>query len=65
LKKLKGITTLLNDSSQYWKSTFDNIACNCNMENIIEVEKEEDIVVDKINYNTDYPISSNDDGTPN
>ncbi len=46
---------MLNDSSQYWKTTFDNIACNCDRENIVEEEKEDEMVVDKINYNTDYP----------
>ena len=55
MKKLKGITTMLNDSSQYWKTTFDNIACNCDRVNIVEEEKEDEMIVDKINYNTDYP----------
>jgi hypothetical protein len=48
---------MLNDSSQYWKTTFNNItSCNCDRENIVEEDKEEeDIIVNKINYNTDYP----------
>jgi hypothetical protein len=52
---------MLNDSSQYWKSTFDSMKlCNCDRSNIIEEEKEDDVVVNKIDYNTDYPINKNE-----
>jgi hypothetical protein len=56
---------MLNDSSQYWKTTFNNItSCSCDRQNIVEEEKEDEhIIVDKINYNTDYPIAK-DDGIP-
>jgi hypothetical protein len=51
---------MLNDSSQYWKSTFDNInLCNCDRENIHDDVKEKDVLNERVNNREELSDSNN------